>query len=192
MKKIKNIKEKIESNVVFKILKWIINIIVILLLLIIIVQKVTKNNFAVGGIRIFMVVSGSMVDEYNIGDILISKATDEEDINVGDNVTYLGKTGGVKGLIVTHKVINKEKRDGNTYFVTKGIANEISDPEITYDQIYGKVIYKTIVLSFLGKLMSRTISYYILFMIVGVIISFEIVSSMFDSDREEDEDGRRE
>lgn len=192
MKKIKNIKEKIESNVVFKILKWIINIIVILLLLIIIVQKVTKNNFAVGGIRIFMVVSGSMVDEYNIGDILISKATDEEDINVGDNVTYLGKTGGVKGLIVTHKVINKEKREGNTYFVTKGIANEISDPEITYDQIYGKVIYKTIVLSFLGKLMSRTISYYILFMIVGVIISFEIVSSMFDSDREEDEDGRRE
>ncbi len=192
MKKIKNIKEKIESNVVFKILKWIINIIVILLLLIIIVQKVTKNNFAVGGIRIFMVVSGSMVDEYNIGDILISKATDEEDINVGDNVTYLGKTGGVKGLIVTHKVINKEKRDGNTYFVTKGIANEISDPEITYDQIYGKVIYKTIVLSFLGKLMSRTISYYILFMIVGVIISFEIVSSMFDSDREEDEDGRKE
>ena len=192
MKKIKNIKEKIESNVVFKILKWIINIIVILLLLIIIVQKVTKNNFAVGGIRIFMVVSGSMVDEYNIGDILISKATDEEDINVGDNVTYLGKTGGVKGLIVTHKVINKEKRDGNTYFVTKGIANEISDPEITYDQIYGKVIYKTIVLSFLGKLMNRTISYYILFMIVGVIISFEIVSSMFDSDREEDEDGRKE
>ena len=78
MKKIKNIKEKIESNVVFKILKWIINIIVILLLLIIIVQKVTKNNFAVGGIRIFMVVSGSMVDEYNSGDILISKATDEE------------------------------------------------------------------------------------------------------------------
>ena len=192
MKKIKNIKEKKENNEVFKILKWIINIIVILLLLIIIVQKVTKNNFAVGGIRIFMVVSGSMVDEYNIGDILISKATDEEDINVGDNVTYLGKTGGVKGLIVTHKVINKEKRDGNTYFVTKGIANEISDPEITYDQIYGKVIYKTIVLSFLGKLMSRTISYYILFMIVGVIISFEIVSSMFDSDREEDEDGRRE
>ena len=192
MKKIKNIKEKIESNVVFKILKWIINIIVILLLLIIIVQKVTKNNFAVGGIRIFMVVSGSMVDEYNIGDILISKATDEEDINVGDNVTYLGKTGGVKGLIVTHKVINKEKRDGNTYFVTKGIANKISDPEITYDQIYGKVIYKTIVLSFLGKLMNRTISYYILFMIVGVIISFEIVSSMFDSDREEDEDGRKE
>ena len=192
MKKIKSIKEKIESNIAFKILKWIINIIVILLLLIIIVQKVTKNNFAVGGIRIFMVVSGSMVDEYNIGDILISKATDEEDINVGDNVTYLGKTGGVKGLIVTHKVINKEKRDGNTYFVTKGIANEISDPEISYDQIYGKVIYKTIVLSFLGKLMSRTISYYILFMIVAVIISFEIVSSMFDSDREEDEDGRRE
>lgn len=189
MKKLKQFKEKIENNIIFKILKAIMYIIVVLLLIVIIVQKVTKNKLSVGGFGVYMIVSESMKGEYEIGDILVSKHADADDIKVGDNVTYLGKKGTLKGLIVTHKVIEKEERDGKVYFTTKGIANQIADPEISYDQVYGKVIYKTFILSFLGKLMSKQISYYILFFAVGIVISIEIVSSMFNSDDEKEGNG---
>jgi len=192
MNNFKKIKQKIENNIIFKIVKVLMYIAVVLLLIVILVQRVTKNNFSVGGVRIFMIVSESMKGEYEIGDILISKSVPADKINVGDNVTYLGEVGNFDGLIITHKVINKQERDGSIIFTTKGIANSAADPEIEYDQIYGKVIYRTHILSFLGKLMSKQWSYYVLFAVVGIVVSIEIVSSMFESDEEEEENDRKE
>lgn len=193
MKKLKQLRERINNNIFVKIGKVFLYILVVMLLAVIIVQKVSNNTISVGGVRVFMVVSESMKDEYNIGDILISKHVNEDEINVGDNVTYLGEKSNLKGLIITHKVIKRDEREGKVYFVTKGIANIAEDPEITYDQIYGKVVYRTIFLSLIAKLMNNQLSYYLLFIIVGVIISIDIVSAMFDSDdEEEEEDERRE
>ena len=192
MKKIKQLRDKIKNNIFVKISRVILYIVVVLLLLVIIVQKVSNNSISVGGIRVFMVVSESMKDEYVIGDILISKHVSSDEINIGDNVTYLGEKKELKGLIITHKVIDKDERDGQVYFITKGIANELQDPEISYDQVYGKVVYKTIFLSFIARLMNNQLSYYLLFMIVGVVISVDIVSAIFDDDEEEEEDERRD
>lgn len=184
MKKLRKFKEKIDNNIFVKLFKIALYVVIGLFILVIAVQKFTNNNFAVGGYRVFMVISGSMVNEYNIGDILISKSVSEDQINVGDNVTYIGKEDSFKGLIVTHKVIEKEKRDGVTYFTTKGIANPTSDPEITYDQIYGKIIYKTTVLSAFGKFMNNALAYYLLFFLIALVISIEIISSMFEKDED--------
>ena len=187
MKKLKEIKSKIEDNIIFKIARGVLYAFVALLLFVIIVQKVTHNNLSIGGFRIFMIISESMKDEYEIGDILVSKNVPVEEINIGDNVTYLGEKMQLKGLIITHKVVEKRQMGDETYFVTRGLANNVSDPEIRYDQIYGKVIYKTIILSFIAKLMNNQLSYYILFTLVALIISIEIVSSLFISDDDEKE-----
>ena len=187
MNKIREVKKKLENNIFLKVTKIIAYIIICLLLFVIIVQKFSNNSLSVGGIRIFTVVSGSMMPEYNIGDILVSKRVDAEDIEIGDNITYVGEKGSLNGLIITHKVINKEIRGNETYFITKGTANAISDPEITYEQVYGKVVYKSAVLSVFGKLMNNKLIYYLVFMLVAVIISIEIASSMFAKD---DGDGR--
>ena len=192
MKKIKDIKNKIEENIIFRIGKVFLYIFVGLLLFVIIVQKVTHNNLSIGGFRVFMIVSESMKDEYEIGDILISKKVPENEINIGDNVTYLGESMQLRNLIITHKVVEKRQEGDNTYFVTKGLANSISDPEIRYDQIYGKVVYKTILLSFIAKLMNNQLSYYILFTVVALIISIEIVSSVFDTNDEKEGEQSRE
>ena len=192
MKVLKNIREKIENNIVYKILRTFIYVVVFLLLFIIVVQKVTHNNLSVGGVRVFMIVSESMKGEYEIGDILISKSVPPEEINIGDNVTYLGEKGPLKGIIVTHKVVEKMETGGTVYYTTKGIANDIEDPRIGYDQIYGKVIYKTIILSAIAKLMNNQLTYYILFTLVALIISIEIVSAIFikDDKESEEDDGK--
>ena len=139
-----------------------------------------------------MIVSESMKGEYDIGDILIAKHVDEDKINIGDNVTYLGEYGDLKGLIITHKVVEKRQSANEYRFVTKGLANNVSDPEIRYDQIYGKVIYKTIILSFIARMMNNQLSYYILYTVVALIISIEIVSWVFEARSEaKEEDERR-
>ena len=145
MKKLKDFKTKIENNIIYKILRGLLYVFVALLLVVIVVQKITHNNLSFGGFRVFMIVSESMKDEYNIGDILISKHVEAEDINIGDNITYLGSSGSFSGLVITHKVVEKRQIGDKYHFVTKGLANPISDPEITYDQVYGKVIYKTFI-----------------------------------------------
>ena len=191
MKKLKEIKQLIENNIFYKILRTTLYVVVGLLLLIIVVQKTTNNNLSIGGFRVFMIVSESMKDEYNIGDILVSKHVDVEEINIGDNVTYLGEKGDFKGLIITHKVVEKKQKGNEYFFITRGIANSIDDPEITYDQIYGKVVYKMIIFSAIAKLMNNQLTYYILFTLVALIISIEIVSTLFElKDEKEEDEGR--
>lgn len=188
MDKIKEFKKKLENNIFLKIAKIAVYILIGMLLFVIIVQRFTNNSMSVGGIRIFTVVSGSMIPEYNIGDILVSKRANADEINVGDNITYIGEKGSLNGLIITHKVIKKEQREGTTYYVTKGTANVVQDPEISHDQVYGKVVYRAVILSIFGKLMNNKFVYYLTFMLVAVIVSIEIISSMFAKD---DDDGRK-
>ena len=184
---IKKIKENKVINIISKIIKTIIYIILIGLLFVILVQKVSRNDLSLGGIKIFTVVTGSMKPEYVEGDMLVSKEVAPETIKVGDNVVYKGEKGDMTGLIVTHKVTKIREENGKYYFTTKGTANEIEDPEINEDQIYGKIIYKMGFLSFLSRVMLNIYAYYILATIMGLLVSIQVVKIIYDNDDEEKE-----
>jgi signal peptidase len=184
---INTIKNSKLLNIIYSILKIVVTIVLLLILFVIIVQRVTNNNFAIGGIRIFTIVSGSMVPEYTIGDILISENVTPDTIKIGDNITYLGEKQELKNLIITHKV-EQVIKDGDEYhFITKGIANEVADPEINASQVYGKVIYKTIILSALCKIMNNNIAYFTIFAIVSILVSLQIVKAIYNKEDEENE-----
>jgi len=161
----------------WKVVRGLIIFFLVLVLLLIVFQKVTRNKLAIGNIYIFQVASGSMVPEYKIGDIIVVQKVDSSTLNIGDNITYMGKYYDLSGLIITHKIVDIDKQDDGYHFITKGIANEIEDPEITEDDIYGKVVYKTVLFSFVGRLMTNVIAYYLIFIIVGVGFSYEIITS---------------
>lgn len=188
MKKLLSFRDKIENSIIFKIFKYILYVLVVLLLVVTVVQKVSNNSLSVGGYRMFMIVTGSMEPEYMVGDILISKVTSEDKIKIGDDLTYMGKESSVKDKVITHRLIKIEEKNGKKIFTTKGIANQFEDPSITYDQIYGKVVYKTIILSTLAKLMSSTVSYYLVFIVIALIFSIEVVSIIFSKYDDDDED----
>ena len=191
MKKIKELKTKIENNkflnISYRILKAVFTVFLIFALIVVLIQKFF-NNKAIMGYRVFSVASESMKEEYSIGDIIIIKETEASKLKVGDNVTYVGKKGNLNGLIITHKIMSIRKDNNDYYYITKGTSNEIEDPEISYQQIYGKVIYKTIVFSYVGRLMSNVYSYYALFTIVGLYASYQVVKIKFEDEEDEDEE----
>ncbi len=192
MNKLKQLKEKITNNKVLSIItgvfKFIIYALLILLLITIIVQKLSQNKKTIGGFMIFTVASESMIGEYNVGDIIVTKRVGIDELKIGDNITYLGDESPVSGLVITHKLVNIYEENGTTLFVPKGLINVIPDPDITYDQIYGKVVYKTAILSYVGRIINNRIVYYVLFIAIGLMVSIEVVSAIFESKREDDAD----
>ena len=142
------------------------------LLAVIFVQRFSDNNITLGGYSVFTVLTGSMEPLYNVNDMLIAKELDSTEIEVGDNIAYLSQQGQMKDNVVTHQVIKKETRNGKTYFVTKGLANEIEDDEITEDQVYGKIIYKFVILSAIGKIVNNNYGFFFLIFIPFVILVF--------------------
>ena len=59
-----------------------------------------------------------MIPKYQIGDVILVKEKDANNIKVGDDVTYLGEAA-LKGLLITHRVIDIEEKDGKRIFHTK-------------------------------------------------------------------------
>lgn len=159
-------------------------IIVLLVLLVVVIQRFSGNNATIGGFRIFNVATGSMIPVYNVGDILVSKEISPEEIQVGDDIVYKGEKNEFNGKVVTHRVISKREENGKYYFVTQGVANELADPEISEEQVYGKIIYKTIILSFVSKIINNIYTFYFLIFVPIAIIICKIIVDNFMSYKE--------
>jgi len=179
--------EKIKNNKFFKIgsivFKVIIFIVMIGFILSVCLQRFSNNKLSIFNYRMFTVISGSMEPKYKIGDVLLAKEIAPEKIKVGDTISYLGNVNSFKDKVVTHQVVGIDKIDGKYYFHTKGLANLVEDPLVSADQLYGKVIYKSVIISLIYKIVSTNVGFY-LFIIIPIlyIISSEIISTLLDKE----------
>lgn len=185
----KNKKEKVKlSDVIITIIKIICIILLILLILVLAMQRFSNNEISIGGYRVFSVATGSMVPDYEIGDVLIVKETNIDELKEGDDVSYLGKASSFSGKVVTHRIKYIEETENGKIFHTQGLANDAEDPAITGDQIYGKVVYKCVIFSMLTKLVNNMTAFYILVFIPLGILVFLQIKDMIDVRREDEED----
>lgn len=184
---------KIRENKVLKtiwnVVYTLIFLLVVFLLIIVVMQRVTNNDITIGGIRMFSVETGSMVPVYNVGDVLIAKELETDKIKVGDDIVYKGKGGTLNNKVITHRVMSIEKQeDGNYKIITKGVANELEDPEISQDQVYGKIVYNVHILGFLTRLTRNVYTFYFIIFIPIAMIIYRILKNIFGGE-EDEEDG---
>lgn len=180
--------KKLRENRVYKIIRGIVNVLLaifcLLFVIVVCLQRFSNNELSFFNYRMFTVASGSMEPRYNIGDVLIAKKVDARDIKIGDSICYLGNKGGFNGMTITHEVIDIETDAGGNYiYHTKGIANVVVDPVVEYSQVYGKIIYKSKILSFIYNIIG---SKYGIFMFIIIplfyIVGSEILSFMLDKE----------
>ena len=172
-------------KLLWRIIKGIVTLFLVVVLLLVLFQKITNNKVVIGNIYIFQIASDSMTPQYKIGDVIVVKKVSPDTLKVGDDVTYLGTSSNLRGLVITHRIINVSENENKKYFITKGLANQIEDPQISEDDIYGKVIYQTVVFSFVGRLMTNIVVYYLLFVCIGLSFAYEVVSSFFVKEDDE-------
>lgn len=172
--------KKITENPALKLINNIIYVILFLIvasiLFVVILQRASNNTVALGGVRVFNIISESMVPKYNIGDVLVVKSVEPQNIKVGDDIAYIGQESTFNQKIVTHQVIKIDYEDGEYIFHTKGIANTLEDPLVRQNQVFGKVVYKIWILSFISKMLSNVyVVFFGIFVPMVVLIFWTIL-----------------
>ena len=174
-------------KILWGIIVKLVTLLIVLISLIIIVQKVTNNKESFFGYRIFRVQTGSMIPKYQIGDVILVKKQDVDKIKVGDDVTYLGESSSVKGILITHRVIDIQEVDGKKEFHTQGIANNLEDPVVHGNQINGVVQFKMPILTLLCKLLNnKYIFYFGAVLPLTLYIFFRVLKANYDKKVERD------
>ncbi|MDD2181337.1 MAG: signal peptidase I [Bacilli bacterium] len=181
----KNLSENKAFKVITTIIKIFIVIVLVGFILAVCLQRFSDNKISIFKYRMFTVISGSMKPEYDMGDVLISKEVNPSSIKVGDAISYEGKVGEFKNKVITHQVIEigTDPDTGKYLFHTRGLANPIEDPIVSEDQLYGVIIYKSLLLSTIYRIIETNIGFY-LFIIIPLlyIISSEIIMFMLDKE----------
>jgi signal peptidase len=100
---------------------------------------------ALTGVRVVVVASGSMEPALRTGDALVVRPTGAAGVAPADIVVY--RNGGHRWVI--HRVMEIRVVNGQRYLVTKGDANNTTDPDLTpTDAVYGQA---TLRVPFLGR-----------------------------------------
>ena len=180
--------KKLRENKIFKIVKGIVNILLLifclLFVLVVCLQRFSNNELSFFDYRMFTVITGSMEPRYMVGDVLIAKKVAPEENKVGDSISYLGKKGSFNGKIITHEVVEIEKDAGGKYiYHTKGLTNIVEDPIVEYSQVYGKIVRKSVILSFIYMIVGSKYGIF-LFIIIPLfyIIGSELLSFMLEKE----------
>lgn len=88
------------------------------------------------GYKPFVVLSGSMQSEIAVGDLVITKEVDANELEVNDIIAFRNSDS----TITTHRIVSKLD---DACFETKGDSNNVVDDEIVCSTaIEGKYVYK--------------------------------------------------
>lgn len=127
------------------ILKRKINILIYIILIPIliynislIIQAIIKTsetpNFL--GIKTYVIISGSMEPNLQIGDIVIVKKVAQNELEKGDIISYRQGQS-----VITHRIAEVIDKEGEVEYKTKGDNNNAEDSgTISYEMIEGKVV----------------------------------------------------
>lgn len=165
-------------------MKKIINIITTILIAILVVFAGLLFVPKVFGIEPMAVLSGSMEPTYHVGSVIyVNKNVSQEDIKVGDPITFSIS----EDTVVTHRVIEIDS-DGNYH--TKGDANDSADGgSVSFNNVIGVPMFTIPYLGYIGTFVSTTTGTILLVTFILVIILLTFLPDVLGSEKEEKKKG---
>ena len=161
-------------NFLKKIVHWLSNICYLLIIAYAIVEIPMLFGY-----NPLVVLSGSMEPSYKVGSVLYYKSVEEENLKVGDVITFELKDG----TFVTHRI----NRIVNGEYETKGDANNTPDLfKVKYENVKGKVAKVSV--PFIGYYVKFINSHLYLVGFVAIILLSEFLLSnvgVFDINKKE-------
>ena len=186
-------RKKIESIIKkrFNVLVYIILIPILIYNISLIIQSLVKTsetpNFF--GIKTYIIISGSMEPNLQIGDIVIVKKVYQEELKKGDIISFRQGQS-----VITHRISEVIEKDGKIQYKTKGDNNNAEDSgSISYDMIEGKVVKNISKVGNIAiKLQNRgTIIFIILLLYVYILCSGAIKRKKYQRTMKRDEFEKR-
>ena len=164
-----------------KILGVLGTILLIILLAVVIVMfnaRISGEAPSVFGYQIFRVSSGSMEPELMVGDVILVREAEVQDIQKGDIVTYKGEEGEFRDKFITHKMIEDPQLvDGKYVFHTQGIyEGAVPDPEWYEDQLLGEYVCTVPYIDSVYNFFLKPYGLVTFVLIIIVLFGYELIS----------------
>ena len=119
--------------------------------------RASKGDYSAPVFNAYVVLSGSMLPEIAIKDIVVTKKITAEELEVGDIITFIAPDSRYGGISITHRILDKyyDESLGSYTYRTKGDNNNVADSALVpNDNVLGKVILKIPKLGYIQDLLS--------------------------------------
>ena len=127
----------------------------------------------------FVVLTGSMLPDIQVYDVVVTKKVAAKTLEEGDVITFASSDSRFLNTIITHRIIKKNyDKETNAYtFQTKGDNNNVADSAlVNSNNIYGKVIIKIPKLGYLQEFLTTDGGWIMVILLPClVVISYDIV-----------------
>ncbi len=169
----------------------------LLLLLVMMTPKDATGNKRVNiaGYSIMNVLTGSMEPTYHVGDVIVIKKANADELKVKDVITFISTDEKLNGQAVTHRIINITEENGQKKFETKGDNNKVKDETlVSEDKILGKVQFK---IPFVGKAVNfmqtnRAAFFLIIILPMLAIMAFEVKDIILIARSGDDDESKKD
>lgn len=140
--------------------------------------RAAKGDYSSPTFNAYVVLTGSMLPEIQVKDVVVTKKVDASELEKGDIITFASSDSRFLGTIITHRIIKKNQdKDGNITFQTQGDNNNVADSALVQpNNIYGKVILKIPKLGYLQDFLATQGGWIIVILLPCMaVISYDIV-----------------
>lgn len=141
--------------------------------------RAAKGDYSAPVFNAYVVLSGSMLPEIAIKDIVVTKKVPAEELEIGDIITFISPDTRYGGISITHRILDKSYDEslGSYTYRTKGDNNNVADMALVpNNNILGKVILKIPKLGYIQDLLSSKGGLIIIVLIPClVILSYDIM-----------------
>lgn len=164
---------KVIGNIVF----YLILVILIVISIMAIKARKTGEQPGILGYKFYNVLTGSMTPTINVGDLVVIKDINPNEVKVGDIITFKSEN---TDNITTHRVKEVLNTSG-IEFVTKGDANNVEDPNAVESKyLVGKAVRVIPKVGNVTNFIEKNI-----IMIISLIIGIAFVSFLLFSGKKE-------
>lgn len=140
------------------------------------------------GYRYYTVLTPSMEPELSVGDVVIVKLSNADEIAVGDVITF--NPSSETETYLTHRVtqvLADYQGTGITCFKTKGDANDAEDSFlIDSSRLIGKVTFHIPMIGYIIRFVQLR-WYFVIPLVIMIFVFFELMKIYLSSDKEENE-----
>lgn len=141
--------------------------------------RAAQGDYSAPMFNAYVVLSGSMLPEIEINDIVVTKKISGEELEIGDIITFIAPDARYGGISITHRILEKyyDESLGSYTYRTKGDANNVADASLVPNaNVLGKVILKIPKLGYLQEILASKGGLIIIVLIPClVILSYDIM-----------------
>ena len=141
--------------------------------------RAAKGDYSSPTFNAYVVLTGSMLPEIQVYDVVVTKKVYDQKLKEGDVITFASADTRFLDTIITHRIIKKNPPNGNEgyTFQTQGDNNNVADNALVPEnRIFGKVILKIPKLGYLQDFLASRGGWIIVILIPCLtVISYDTV-----------------